>query len=248
MARNRRPRKFCARPPWDALFNDLMSAVYRTPVRVPAAAEITGRGLSLRAWRAGSPEDADAWLRGVTDPEFRRWNTPVRPVETVEQADAAIRSRLQDMARGVCAAFRVTDAATGDTLGFIGCNSIEHVGRSGRMGYWVLPEARGRRVAQRALALASTWCFTEVGLHRISLDHALGHEASCAVAERCGYRYEGVMRGEMFDAGRRDAFRDAHLHARLATDPEPDLATEPEPEPGPGTGPQPEPDPGSAGN
>ena len=27
------------------------------------------------------------------------------------------------------------------------------------------------------------------------------------------------MRGAAFDEGRHDAFRDAHLHARLATDP-----------------------------
>lgn len=200
-----------------------MSATYHAPVTVPSAAEITGHGLCLRSWRAGSAQDADAWLRGVTDPEFRRWNTPLRLVETQEQARVAIRSRLQDMARGVCAAFRVTDAGTGTTLGHISVNDIAHASRSARVGYWVLPEARGDRVAQRALALVSTWCFTEVGLHRISLDHALGHEASCLIAERCGYRYEGVLRGVMFEAGRQDAFRDAHLHARLATDPEPDL-------------------------
>ncbi len=29
------------------------------------------------------------------------------------------------------------------------------------------------------------------------------------------------MRGAMFEAGRHDTFRDAHLHARLGTDPEP---------------------------
>lgn len=89
------------------------------------------------------------------------------------------------------------------------------------VGYWVLPEARGRGVATRALSLASRLAFGELGLHRLELGHALGHEVSCRVAERGGYRYEGTLRGAMFEAGRQDAFRDAHLHARLASDPEP---------------------------
>jgi RimJ/RimL family protein N-acetyltransferase len=69
--------------------------------------------------------------------------------------------------------------------------------------------------------LATRWAFTQPGLHRFELDHALGHDASCRIAERCGYPYEGTLRGAMWEAGRHDAFRDAHLHARLATDPEP---------------------------
>ena len=75
--------------------------------------------------------------------------------------------------------------------------------------------------AARAESLAAHWALTDLGLHRLELGHALGHDASCTVAERCGFRYEGTLRGAMFEAGRHDAFRDIHLHARLATDPEP---------------------------
>ncbi|CAM5693262.1 Acetyltransferase OS=Streptomyces fumanus OX=67302 GN=GCM10018772_31150 PE=4 SV=1 [Streptomyces fumanus] len=85
----------------------------------------------------------------------------------------------------------------------------------------MLPEARGRGVARRALLLATRWAFDDLRLHRVELGHALGHDASCRVAERCGFGYEGTLRGAMFEAGRQDRFRDVHLHARLATDPEP---------------------------
>lgn len=86
-----------------------------------------------------------------------------------------------------------------------------------------LPEARGHRVATRALVLAARWAFTDLGLHRLELGHALGHHASCRIAERCGFPREGTLRGAMFETGRRDAFRDVHLHARLTTDPEVEL-------------------------
>ncbi|WP_149548707.1 GNAT family N-acetyltransferase [Streptomyces marokkonensis] len=183
--------------------------------------ELHGHGLHLRPWDPASPADVDVWLRGTTDPEFRRWNTPLRPVTDRAGAREALRARAEQAADGGAASFRIEDAGTGTALGHIGVNEIRPALRVGRVGYWVLPEARGRGVATRALLLAARWAFTGLGLHRLELDHAVGHEASCRVAERCGFRYEGTMRGAAFAADRHDAFRDAHLHARLATDPEP---------------------------
>jgi RimJ/RimL family protein N-acetyltransferase len=114
-----------------------------------------------------------------------------------------------------------TDADSGTTLGHIGVDRIDRVLRRARVGYWVLPEARGRGVATRSLLLAARWAFGTLGVHRLELDHALGHHASCRIAERCGFRHEGTLRGAVLQPERHDAFRDAHLHARLATDPEP---------------------------
>lgn len=132
-----------------------------------------------------------------------------------------MRRKADEAARGTSASYRITDASSGTTLGHVGVNVIDHVFSNARVGYWVLPEARGRGVATRALRLAAHWALTDLGLHRLELGHALGHDASCRIAEQCGFRYEGTLRGAMFEAGRRDAFRDVHLHGRLATDPEP---------------------------
>ncbi|MGW1890029.1 GNAT family N-acetyltransferase [Streptomyces sp. NPDC002004] len=182
------------------------------------SAVISGGGLHLRRWRAQSQEDAEAWLRGHSDPDFQRWNTPLRPVRDLDGARAALCTRAEGDAGGTTSSFCVTDQETGAVLGHVGLNFIDHALSYGRVGYWILPEARGHGIATRALKLASAWWFAEIGLNRIELDHAIGHEASCRIAERCGYVYEGTLRGAMFEAHRRDAFRDAHLHARLATD------------------------------
>ncbi|MGW0330346.1 GNAT family N-acetyltransferase [Streptomyces sp. NPDC003011] len=189
--------------------------------------DLRGHGLLLRAWDADSDADVTTWLRGFGDPEFRRWNTPIRPVTDFAGARESLLSRAAQAADGTSASYCVTDAGTGTALGHIGVNGIHPDLRVARVGYWVLPEARGRRVATRALALAAHWAHTELGLHRLELDHAVGHDTSCHIAERCGFRYEGTLRGAMFEAGRRDAFRDMHLHARLATDPEPVMDPEP---------------------
>ncbi|KAF5996537.1 MULTISPECIES: GNAT family N-acetyltransferase [Streptomyces] len=184
---------------------------------------VDGHGLRLRPWDPESEADVATWLRGLSDPEFQRWNTPVKIVRDLDSARDSLRSRAEAVADGTAVAFCITDAATGTTLGHIGVNDINHVIRVGIVGYWVLPEARGHQVATRALALAARYAFGAVRLHRVELGHALGHDVSCRIAERCGFPYEGTLREAMFESGRHDAFRDVHLHARIATDPEPTL-------------------------
>ncbi|MFG3659329.1 GNAT family N-acetyltransferase [Streptomyces sp. NPDC047706] len=183
--------------------------------------DLHGHGLRLRPWDPASDADAEAWLRGMSDPEFRRWNTPLSPVTDLDAARASLRAKADSAVNGTSASLRITDAETGTTLGHIGVNEIDHVFRVARVGYWILPEARGRRAATRALTVATHWAFTELGLHRLELGHAVGHDASCRIAEHCGFPYEGTLRGAMWESDRQDAFRDVHLHARLSTDPAP---------------------------
>ncbi|MFE9248680.1 GNAT family N-acetyltransferase [Streptomyces sp. NPDC007088] len=190
------------------------------PVPLPDS-EIAGAGLLLRPHRAGCAQEARTVLRGLSDPEFLRWNVLGQPMTTPEDVlDYFARmAQLRTDGRGV--SYAVTEAATGVLLGQISLRAIEPTLREARVGYWVLPEARGRGVARRALALLSRWAFEEAGLHRVELGHAAGHAASCRVAERCGYRPEGLLREAMFADSTLERYRDLHLHARLAGDPEP---------------------------
>ncbi|MFG2721096.1 GNAT family N-acetyltransferase [Streptomyces sp. NPDC048416] len=178
-------------------------------------AGLLGHGLRLRPWHE---DDVQTLLRGVTDPEYLRWNTHNVPVDDEEGAAELLRQRALGWARGEFATYCVTDESTAAVLGHVGLNSINWPLRCARVGYWTLPEARGRGVAGHALELITRWAFDEIGLHRMELGHAVGHDVSCRVAERGGYPAEGTLRGAMFGAGRRDTFRDLHLHARLATD------------------------------
>ncbi|WP_328838555.1 GNAT family N-acetyltransferase [Streptomyces europaeiscabiei] len=196
------------------------SGPFPDPSRRPSA-DPHGHGLRLCAWDAESDADVEAWFLGRTDPDFQRWNTPMTLDGSLEGARESLRQRAESDAEGKTVSFRVTDAESGVTLGQVGLSGVDPFMRRAVVGYWVLPEARGRRVATRALDLAARWAFTQFGIHRLELDHVVGHAASCRVAELCGFPYEGTMRGAAFDEGRHDAFRDAHLHARLATDPTP---------------------------
>lgn len=160
---------------------------------------------------------------GTNDPEFKQWNTPLRTVSTTEEGRASLARRARAWADGSAAAFCITDSDEGAVLGHVSVNEISWDLRRAQVGFWLLPVARGRHVAAKGLALVSRWAFGDLGLHRLELHHAVGNVASCRTADRCGFAYEGTLRGRMFEAGDTERFRDAHLHARLATDPEPAL-------------------------
>ncbi len=81
----------------------------------------------------------------------------------------------------------------------------------------MLPHARGRGVAHRALRTVTDWMFAHVGLHRVELLHSTRNLASCSVAEKAGYTLEGTKRRHTLHA---DGWHDMHLHARLSDDPE----------------------------
>ncbi|MFF0741386.1 GNAT family N-acetyltransferase [Streptomyces sp. NPDC004111] len=181
--------------------------------------ELVGYGLRLRAW---GKEDVPAVIRGLNDPEFRRWEWSEHEPVDEEGALEFVRARSRGWERGDLAQFCVEDADSGEVLGSIGLHKIEFARGVAGIGYWLLPEARGRGVVTRAVELCTRWGFSGLGLHRIELGHAVSNEPSCRVAERCGYLFEGVARGGL-PALAPDTFHDMHSHARLATDPAPRL-------------------------
>ena len=64
------------------------------------------------------------------------------------------------------------------------------------VAYWVLPEHRGRGIATALCAPPPRTASVEdgLGLHRLQLQHAIGNDASCRVAEKAGFALESVQR------------------------------------------------------
>src|SRR5262249_55406713 len=82
--------------------------------------------------------------------------------------------------------------AAGECVGSIWLN----LGPSDRasVGYWLLPRARGKGFVTHALLLVARWAFDDVGVKRISLLADPRNTSSVGVAERAGFRREGVLR------------------------------------------------------
>ena len=146
--------------------------------------------VTLRPWRAG---DESATLAAFADPTFQRFSD-------WEPDDLATQEQLR--VRGEQIQFALVDAADA-VLG--GASLFWFVeGRAG-VGYWLVPAARGRGVATRAVRLLARWAFDSLGVVRLELTCGPDNVASQRVAERCGFTREGVMRAHLpFKGGRRD--------------------------------------------
>ncbi|MEH1097754.1 GNAT family N-acetyltransferase [Micromonospora sp. CPCC 205561] len=153
--------------------------------------EITEDGLLLRPWRA---TDADAVHRACQDPDIQRWTTVPRPYRP-EHAQAFVTEVAPaDWAAGTGAPFAVCDAATGELVGSCGLVSIDTVLRSGEVGYWTAPWARGAGVSVRATRAVARWAFDSLRLRRLIWQAEVGNHASRLVALRAGFRVEGRLR------------------------------------------------------
>ena len=110
-------------------------------------------------------------------------------------------------------------AIVGDDGAFLGlalAPSIDDEAAEAELGYIVAAHARGRGVASEALRQLTAWAFDARGVQRAYLLIDVDNAASSKVAERAGYRLEGVMRSAYVKQGRRG---DTQLWSRLPDDP-----------------------------
>jgi RimJ/RimL family protein N-acetyltransferase len=165
--------------------------------------------LLLRPWTAS---DAPVFLAAYQDPAIRQWHTrqPASADEVLEWFDRYRREWAQQQG----AHWAVTRDG-GPVLGRIALNAMNLDDGLAACAYWVLPAARGARVAARALTALGEWALAEPRFHRLQLDHSTRNPASCRVAVRCGFRLEGTKRS---DAVHADGRHDMHLHARIRGD------------------------------
>jgi RimJ/RimL family protein N-acetyltransferase len=116
---------------------------------------------------------------------------------------------------GSCAGFSIRDHEAAGLIGFASIVHLDLDAREGEIGYLVAPAARGRGVATAAVLLLTRWGFEDLGLERLELRIDVANEGSVRVAERAGYRLDGVLRSVHFKEGRRS---DTGVWSRLRTD------------------------------
>lgn len=127
----------------------------------------------------------------------------------------------------------------GRAIGNVGISAIERTHDTGWVHYWITASARGQGVTTRAVATAARWALAPLphglGLYRLELGHRRNNPASRAVAIGAGFVPEGIERAKLRyvvtpdgrSATKPTTLRterfDVETHARLLTDPAPDV-------------------------
>ncbi|MCP2348311.1 GNAT family N-acetyltransferase [Nonomuraea roseoviolacea] len=174
---------------------------------VLAQPSFSADGILVRPWRRS---DQSAVLAAYDDPAIQRWHCRTM---TDQEARDWIASWPGRWRAETGAGWAVVDA--GEVVGQVSLRRLDFRDGTAEVSYWILPEARGRRIARRALSALTTWSFETLGLHRMELNHSTDNMASCRVAQAAGFAVEGIKRREALHA---DGWHDMHMHARLDTD------------------------------
>ena len=216
--------------------------VCEAELRWAAAHELalTPEDLADRRTRAGLVPEWREVVLAAARATIPGWSSASSPPPTsttsreliADPDDAALHARPRAAARGLragagtSATSRARETGTkeafaivGDDGAFLGlalAPSIDEEAAEAELGYIVAAHARGRGVASEALRSSPRWAFEERGIQRAYLLIDVDNPASSTVAERAGYRLEGVMRSTYLKQGRRG---DTELWSRLPGDP-----------------------------
>ena len=171
----------------------------------PPDPPLTDGVVTLRPWRE---RDVPAIADACRDDEIAWWLDQVPQPYGEADARTYVAMTRRGWKEGTHSAFAVTDAADGSVIGSVGIGWQEPEQGVAEVGYWVAREARGRGVATRATVLVSRWAFAACGTKRLQLRADRLNVASQRVAERAGFRREGVLRSARFNPrqGRRVDF------------------------------------------
>jgi len=145
------------------------------------------RPIRLRDARALEKEllDNRAWLR--------QWEATSPNGAGVFDTRASIRALLQNARGGYGLPFVIE--SEGRLAGQLNVSSISYGSvSSATIGYWVGERFAGRSLTPTSVALATDYCFGQLGLHRMEICIRPENHPSLRVVQKLGFRYEGLRR------------------------------------------------------
>lgn len=174
--------------------------------------------IQLRPLQADDADTLFALVDGSRD-TLSQWLPWVDNTRSAADSLAFIQRTLADRASGTALTWLIL--ADGQPAGVCDLHAISGLNRHASIGYWLADAYVGRGYLPQALGQVLHTAFVELGLNRIDIISAAANLRSCAVAERSGFRQEGVLRGYLRI---RERFWDARIYSLLAADWQPPVA------------------------
>ena len=162
---------------------------------------LTDGTIVLRRWEEG---DIGCVEEASSDPRIPE-GTTVPATFTPAEGLAWIERQWGRADNGEGLSLAVAHAGSGEAVGLV-VLLLRRQPATVEIGYWLIPRARGRRLASRAVTLVTRWALTDAGLERVEALVVPDNIASRRVLESAGFQYEGYLRSYLvFDSGRIDA-------------------------------------------
>jgi ribosomal-protein-alanine N-acetyltransferase len=172
--------------------------------------DLTDAVVRLRRWRE---TDIDCIRQAAMDPRIPE-GTTVPALYTPDAGRALIRRQRQRVENGEGVSVAIVAAGSDEALGLLWLGIRPQAGVLG-LGYWVVPGARRRGLANRATLLAVDWVLREAGIARVEAWVEPNNIASQSLLTAAGFAREGVLRSFLAYPTRR---ADAVVFSRIAQD------------------------------
>jgi RimJ/RimL family protein N-acetyltransferase len=181
------------------------------PVLITATAE--GEQITLRP---AELRDADAVFRTATDPESVKWTSI--PVEYSREMALGFINEYAPGWWSRCQGGAWVIADSGDNyVGQIDLRVSAKDKQVADVGFMILPDARGKGYMTAALRAVVRFGFDELGLERVEWQAHVGNDGSKRVAEKAGFKLEGIQRKGCLQRGiRHDCWIAATVKEDLA--------------------------------
>ncbi|MFD7263305.1 GNAT family N-acetyltransferase [Streptomyces sp. NPDC059874] len=166
--------------------------------------------------RPFAPSDEDEVYAACQDPDIQRYTTVPSPYER-EHARSFVNELVPNGWRaGTGYSFAVRLGADGPLVAAVGVHVHQvFATRSYEIGYWAAKEHRGHGYMAEAVRAAARWAFTELGAARLEWRAQVDNAGSRAVAQKAGFRMEGILRAGIEHRG---AMLDCRIGGLLPSD------------------------------
>ena len=187
------------------------------PVLIQVPERIETERLLLLAPRVGLGQALNAAICESIE-ELRPWMPWAQVEPTVEESEAIVRRQLARFVAREDLVFQIyrrnADGSAGQLLGGTGLHRFDWAVRRFEIGYWIRSSAQGQGYVSEAVRALAAMAFDALKARRVEIRMDSNNRRSRAVAERCGFEFEGVLR--------RDALsplgepRDTCVYSRIA--------------------------------
>ncbi|MGQ3052421.1 MAG: GNAT family N-acetyltransferase [Roseateles sp.] len=186
------------------------------PLLIDIPERLAGERTLLLAPRAGTGAEMAVVITQSLS-HLRPWMPWAQEAPTAESSELVVRRMQADFIarRDLCFQIytRRPDGSPGRLLGGTGLHRMDWAVRKFEIGYWIRPEAAGRGHVSEAVRLLTALAFDQLDARRVEIRCDARNLRSRAVAERCGFELEGVLRCEAL--GIDGTPRDTAVYARL---------------------------------
>lgn len=164
--------------------------------------EYSGEGFFLRTLTSDDFELINRYEK-VNRRHLQRWE-PLRDEQyfTSESARERVQQQFESMQAGGSIFFLLLEPESGELLGRCNyTNIVKGVFQACNLGFSLAESAQGRGVMKKSLQITNSYCFEQVGLHRIMANHLPSNVRSERLLQSLGFEKEGYARAYLKIAG-----------------------------------------------